>query len=404
MTDRLYYNDAYLTEFTATVVRVEAGENGKSVVYLDRSAFYPTSGGQPFDTGDINGFRVTDVYVDKDGDVAHVISGALNAGDAASGHIDWVRRFDHMQQHAGEHMLAGCVYRQLGGRTIGLHLGHEDSSIDVDLPDGRTRIEPEELSRLEDEVNARIQADEPIKCWFPDEDELKSLPLRKAPAVSEHVRVVRIGDDEFCACGGTHPSSAGQIGLVKIIDARPSKGKLRLTFVCGKRAFLHYRKQFEAIKQLSSILSADVDALASAANDLVKRLKDAQYRLEAEKTERALETAKNASEQAIDLYGASAVVCRLGELGADGLKRVAAYITQNPGRIALISSRSEQGCTLLFARSADVSCDMGRLLNAAAKAAGGKGGGSSEFARGSAQSDGALEAALDMLRNNGDEK
>ena len=158
MTNRLYYDNSYLKTFDATVLSCQSLPDGKSVVLLDRSAFYPTSGGQPFDTGSISDCEVTNVYVDDNGDVAHEISGSVRQGQLVKCQIDWQRRFDHMQQHTGEHMLAGCVYRQLNGHTIGLHLGRFDSSIDVDLPDGRTRLTDSELNNLEDELNAHIQA------------------------------------------------------------------------------------------------------------------------------------------------------------------------------------------------------------------------------------------------------
>ena len=225
MTLRLYYENPYLKEFEGKVLECRrAGAEWE--VRLDRSAFYPTSGGQPFDTGVLGESRVLDVFVDKSGEVWHRVDAELSEGETVTGKIDWERRFDHMQQHAGEHMLANAAWRLLGGHTIGLHLGKEEVSIDMDLPEGRTHITPEELHALEDDVNQRIQRDVPIRQWFPTEEELKALPLRKAPTVTEHVRVVQIGTEEYCACGGTHPSSAGQIGLVKILEARPSKGKL----------------------------------------------------------------------------------------------------------------------------------------------------------------------------------
>lgn len=228
MTERLYYDNAYLTEFDARVTKV-CERNGRTIVALDRSAFYPTSGGQPYDTGDIAGRAVTDVYVDGDGEVWHEIEGSLSVGEAVHGRIDWERRFDHMQQHGGEHMIAGAIYELTGGMTIGLHLGEEVSSIDVEFADGATHVPEELVERIEDLVNERIQRDWPVKCWFPDAAELAVLPLRKQPTVKEHVRIVAMGDFEMVACGGTHPSSTGQIGLVKIVDTAPARGKLRVS-------------------------------------------------------------------------------------------------------------------------------------------------------------------------------
>lgn len=226
MTERMYYDHAYLTQFDAQVIGCRPhGENYD--VLLDRSAFYPTSGGQPFDTGRLGDAEVIDVNV-IDGEVWHTVTAPLTVGETVHGSIDWARRFDHMQQHAGDHMIAGALHRLMGGVTIGLHVGDEISTIDVAMPEGVTRISDEDIRRIELDVNEHIQRDVPIRCWFPDEEELKSLPLRKKPTVSEHVRIVAIGDDEMVACGGTHPSTAGQIGLVKIVSVAPARGKMRV--------------------------------------------------------------------------------------------------------------------------------------------------------------------------------
>ena len=234
MTERLYYEDAYLTEFDALVS--ETRPDGW--ITLDRSAFYPTSGGQPYDTGTLNGIAVTDVQV-RDGVVWHRIDAPFAAGDRVHGVIDWERRFDHMQQHAADHMLAGAAWQLYGGVTIGLHLGAEDSTIDMDLPGGRTHLTAAEIDELETLVNRRVQRDDPIRCWFPDPAELETLPLRKRPTVSEHVRVVAMGDYEMVACGGTHPATTGQIGPVRILSSAPARGKMRLRFVSGMRAVRH---------------------------------------------------------------------------------------------------------------------------------------------------------------------
>ncbi len=401
MTNRLYYSDPYLTWFESRVVSCIPQSDTESIVYLEESAFYPTSGGQPFDTGTLGDLEILDVFVDDSGDVAHRVKGTLCPGQTVTGQIDWERRFDHMQQHAGEHILAGCLHRSFGGHTIGLHLGHADSSIDVELPGGATRLSNEELHFLEDEVNARIQADLPIRCWFPDSEELAALPLRKPPTVKEHVRVVQIGNDEFCACGGTHPSSAGQIGLFKLTDARPSKGKLRLTFVCGKRANRLFASCMDTIKSLSAIFSVPPENLSQAAEETVKKLKDAQYRMEKEKARRAMELVEG------DLKTASegtAIVKRLFDgLGTDALLEAANCVTSRPGAYALLGSRQEQGTLLLFARSQDAAGDMGKLLQACARRFGGKGGGRPDFARGSVPDESALDWAEETLRQSLDQ-
>ena len=397
MTDRLYYENSYLREFDARVLEIREDE-GKILARLDRSAFYPTSGGQPFDTGDISGARVLDVFVDKAGEVWHQLDAPLAEGACVHGSIDWARRFDHMQQHAGEHILAGAVYRLLGGHTVGLHLGREDSSIDVDFPDGHTHLTAKEIILLEDDVNEHIQRDVPIRCWFPGEEELKALPLRKPPTVSEHVRVVQIGDDEFCACGGTHPSTAGQIGLVRIIDARPSKGRVRLTFVCGRRAFEDYRRRALMGEAAANRLSTGWENLENAVDALLKRAKDAEYHLNRERSERALENVPALLAGAEQVRGVRVVTKAFSAVPMDALRSVAGAILEAGNTAALLAAEAGDGYSLLFARAADVDIHIGRILSESARKFGGKGGGKPDFAQGAALSADVLGEAARLVR------
>ena len=296
MTERLYYDDAYLTSFDARVTDC-APDGDTYLVRLDRSAFYPTSGGQPYDTGTLGGANILDVFV-RDGDVFHRVDAPLNVGSEVHGEIDWPRRFDHMQQHCGEHMLANAVWRQLGGHVIGLHLGAEVSSIDADLPGGRTHITAEELRALEDTVNENIQRDVPVVCSFPDAETLGRMPLRKPPTVKEHIRIVAIGDFEYVACGGTHPSSSGQVGLLKIVDARPSKGKLRLSFVCGKRAFQDYRRVYDLAHAAAAELSTAVENLPGAVTALRAHLREAEHTVSVLRREKLLKSVPSLLESA----------------------------------------------------------------------------------------------------------
>ena len=380
MTDRLYYDDSYLTRFTAIVLEVKDGW-----VRLDRSAFYPTSGGQPYDTGVLSGLPVTDVEI-MDGDVWHKVEGILSPGQTVEGIIDWPRRFDHMQQHGGEHLLAGEIYRQLGGVTIGLHLGHDEVTIDCDLPDGRLHLTDEELTALEDGVNGRIQADAPCRCWFPSAEELALLPLRKPPTVKEHVRIVAFGDFEMVACGGTHPSSAGQIGLVKILDARPCKGKIRFTFLCGQRALMDYRDRFSALARASGLLSAGYADLP----DKIQRLKDENHSLRL-----ALARVKRdeAMAQVRSLSGQRIIKAVFQCLGMDALQDAARLALSLGADAALLASQEDHGVLLLFARSASLPRDMGQLL----RSCGAKGGGRPDFAQGRADTADALDKAEALL-------
>ena len=368
MTDRLYYDDAYLWQFDAAVTSVKNGKRpGEWEVTLDRSAFYPTSGGQPFDTGTLTfgkvKAKVTDVEVDAAGEVIHTVDKEIPAGTAVRGEIDGARRTDHMEQHGGEHMLAGAIWEKLGGTTIGLHLGQTESSIDVSMPDERTRLTEEEILLLENTVNERIRLDAPIRCWFPTEEELKKLPLRKAPTVAEHVRIVAMGDFEMVACGGTHPSSTGKIGLMKIISAIPAKGKIRVSFVCGGRAVSLFQTYMKYADKAGAALSCPVDKLSSAASELKYRLSEAEKRANKLETREIITKMAEAGEE---LNGITLCVITLPETDGRAVTAAVSEYIGTKGRAVLLCA----GERLTFARSGDVKIDMNELIKRVARGGG----------------------------------
>ncbi len=368
MTERLYYDDAYLWQFDAAVTSVKNGKRpGEWEVTLDRSAFYPTSGGQPFDTGTLTfgkvKARVTNVEAGTEGEVIHTVDKEIPAGTPVHGEIDGARRTDHMEQHGGEHMLAGAIWEKLGGTTIGLHLGQTESSIDVSMPDERTHLTEEEILLLENTVNERIRLDAPIRCWFPEEDELKKLPLRKAPTVTEHVRIVAMGDFEMVACGGTHPSSTGSIGLVKIISAIPAKGKIRVSFVCGGRAVSLFQTYMKYADKAGAALSCPVDKLSSAASDLKYRLSEAEKRANRLETRELIAKMEEAGEE---VNGVTLCVITLPETDGRAVTAAVSEYIGTKGRAVLLAA----GERLTFARSADVKIDMNELIKRVARGGG----------------------------------
>ena len=384
-TDRLYYDDAYLTEFDARVVSIRA--DGWAA--LDRSAFYPTSGGQPFDTGTLacgdTVARVVDVEVEEN-IVWHKTEPVLAVGELVHGQIDWPRRLEHMQQHAADHMLAGAAWQMFGGVTIGLHVGHEVSSIDMDLPGGRTHLTQEEADALEDLVNRRVQRDDPIRCWFPEAEELAALPLRKKPTVAEHVRVVAMGDYEMVACGGTHPSTTGQIGPVKILSCAPARGKMRLTFVAGMRAVRYLRQAARCADEVAALLSADhltaADTLRKEREIAAAQRKELGKKL----TQAALQTVRAGQRE--NVYAA-----HLEFADPETLLLVAREITGEPRAIVLLSCPRKDQRMLVFARGAEADMDMAALL----RQGGARGGGKPDMAQGSAPDGRAMEEALRLL-------
>ena len=396
MTERLYYDNAYLTEFDCCVLACR--ENGAHFdVLLDRSAFYPTSGGQPFDTGTLGNAQVIDVNV-IDGDVLHTVTQPLTPGTTVHGCIDWPRRFDHMQQHAADHMIASALHRLMGGVTIGLHISGDMSTIDVSMPGGATRLSDEDIRRIEDDVNERIQRDVPVRCWFPEAEELAALPLRKPPTVDEHVRIVAIGEDEMVACGGTHPATAGQLGLVKIVSATPARGKMRVAFLAGARTMTDYRRLSEAAHQAAGMLSTGVENLAASVSALQEKLRAAEFELVRLHREQLLNQAEHFISEAETLPGGARLIARFVEADAMLLRDLASKLIEAPGMIALLGAMNGDQAIYVFGRSADVNVHMGTLLKESALPYGGKGGGRPDFAQGGGCRE-ILDAARKALTN-----
>ncbi len=396
MTERLYYDDAYLTEFDGTVLEC-IEKDGACHVRLDRSAFYPTSGGQPYDTGTLGGARVMDVDVDGAGEVWHAVDAPLQVGSTVHGEIDWPRRFDHMQQHAGDHMIASALWRLLGGVTIGLHISSDVSTIDVAMPEGVTRISPEDIRRVEDDVNERVRRDVPVRCWFPDAEELRSLPLRKPPTVAEHVRVVAIGEDEMVACGGTHPATAGQLGLVKIVGVAPARGKMRVSFLAGKRAYDDYRACFDQVHAAAGLLSTSLENLPAHLAAMQEALRETTVELNRLRRDAAIAELTADLDAAPRLDSGTAVLIKLLDGDVNLAKDAASRLIKRPGIVALLAVGTGDGsAAFVFARSADVDLHMGQLLSQAARPLGGKGGGRPDFAQGGGPA-AVLEAARALL-------
>ena len=382
-TDRLYYKNAYLRAFDAQVIAVRE-DNWAA---LDRSAFYPTSGGQPFDTGTLNAARVIDVEVEN-GVVWHKTDRPLAVGDQVHGEIDWSRRWDHMQQHAGDHMLAGAAWQLFSGVTIGLHLGKESSTIDMDLPGGRTHLTAEEMEALETLVNRRVQQDDPIRCWFPNVEELAALPLRKRPTVDSHVRIVAMGDYEMVPCGGTHPATTGQIGPVKILSSSPARGKMRLCFVAGMRAIAYFQQTAACAEQVAASLSSTVAEAPDAF------LREREARLNQQK-----ETAQRLTQAALEILrlhqSGPVYAAHLPFADRDILLSAARELSKDPLAVVLLSCPGKNGLALLFARGAEAPLDMAALL----RQCGGQGGGKPDLAQGSAPDGEALERAAALCSN-----
>jgi len=266
MTERLYYTNSYQTEFEASVEETRC-DGDRTFVRLDKTAFYPTSGGQMHDTGWLNRVPVVDV-IERQGVIWHEVSEQL-PDQRVSGKIDWERRFDFMQQHTGFHLLAGAFLHQLKAETLSSHLGEEISTIDVEID----RISEDEVAEVENLANRVIAENRTVKAFFVEPDELLHLSLRKTPEVTKKIRLVEIDDFDLDPCGGTHVGRTGEVQLVKIVRWEKLRGNVRLFFYAGKRAIQHYRSLWQITRNLNQELTAGEEELLARVRDLKKDVK-----------------------------------------------------------------------------------------------------------------------------------
>ena len=383
MTGRLYYRDSYLTQFRARVV--DSGPD-RQRVYLDQTAFYPSSGGQPFDTGKLGGIDVLDV-VDEDGRVAHVLRAPL-AETEVEGLIDWHRRFDHMQQHTGQHLLSAVLIDLFDAHTVSFHLGADTATIDV-----ARALDSAQIREAERRANEIVFENRPVLVSYQHSSE--DLGLRKPTEREGEIRIVSIQDLDRSACGGTHVRSTGEIGPILIRKLDRIRGNLRIEFVCGLRAVERARADFEALSAIARSFSSSVDDAASLVEGQREKFQ------ELERAHRRL-TAELAQSRGRELYANTAP-------GADGVRRaerrVAALSDElraeaqsfAAGSQAVFLGIGEDPPAVLLAASADSGVHAGNLLKAALSQAGGRGGGSATMAQGSVPSKEQLDEVKHLL-------
>ena len=256
-TERLFDKDPYMTEFSATVLCWRKGD-GAFFAALDRTAFFPEGGGQFCDLGTLYNADVLDVQEDESGVIWHKINKPVETGIKVTGRIDWNRRFDFMQQHSGEHIFSGLAHTHFGATNVGFHLGLESTTIDLDVP-----LSEENISFLEKEANEAVYKNLPIEISYPEKDELALLPYRSKKELSGRVRIVTVPGYDICACCGTHVAKTGEIGLIKITSFQNYKGGTRLFMLCGKRAYLDYRRKNADVLRVTTSLSVKPEELCS---------------------------------------------------------------------------------------------------------------------------------------------
>ena len=388
MTRRLYYDDATLVTFDARIVAQLETEQGLAV-QLDETAFYPTSGGQPHDTGSLAGIPVVDVWDEEDTGGSGIIWHLLEAvpasssdivnGNAVHCTIDWPRRFDHMQQHTGQHILSAACVELFDGNTVGFHLGSETSTIDLDLP----QLTWEAAFKIEDAANRVIWENRPATIHTVTHDDLGDIPLRKPPKVTGDIRVIWVEGYDASACGGTHVRSTAEIGLLKITGIERYKGGVRITFLCGGRALRDYRRVLHALRATSNDLSVAQDEVPQA----VIRLQE-----ELQTTRRALNKAQSqlTEFEADRLWEATPEVADIRRIGIHWTDRpfaearaIAGRLRERPRTLLLLAVSEDDGVRLVCARSDDLPhIDARTILRNVAQALGGRGGGSPSIAQG----------------------
>jgi alanyl-tRNA synthetase len=385
MTERLYYTDSYLRQFTARIV--ERSEDGRTV-YLDRTAFYPASGGQPCDTGAIAGVPVLDV-VDAEERIAHHLARPLDS-TAVECAVDWSRRFDHMQQHTGQHLLSAVFEEGFGLHTVSFHLGAESSSIDLE----GGPLEPGAVLDAERRANDIVFENRPVAVHFQQADEVQGL--RKPTDREGTLRIVSVEGLDRSACGGTHVRATGEVGPILVRKLDRVRQTVRVEFLCGGRSVRRARADYEALSKTAQLFSSPLDevpAMVAAQLETARATDKARRKLELDL----------AAYQGRELYLATApgadgvrrVTRRVAKGSLEELRAIAQNFTAQPKAVFIATLADPP--SVLLAASADAGIDAGKALKAAIAEAGGRGGGSARIAQGSVAEAGMLDRVLEKL-------
>ncbi|HEV8177044.1 MAG TPA: alanyl-tRNA editing protein [Gemmatimonadales bacterium] len=385
MTHRLYYADSYLRDFTAVVI--DRSDDSRRV-YLDQTAFYPTSGGQPFDVGQLSGIEVTDV-VDEGERVAHLLAAPLT-GSRALGQINWSRRFDHMQQHTGQHLLS-AVLADLGGHaTVGVHFGQESSTLDLET----AALTPDQVAKAEERANEVVVQNRPVGVSF--EAALSATGVRKPTDREGMLRIVTIENIDRSACGGTHVRATGEIGSILIRKLERVRKGIRIEFLCGGRATRRARADYVLLSALAGEFSAAADELPRLIANQREEIKEANA------TNRELQ-AKLDLGRARELYAAATpestgirrVTVQAEGPSADTLRGIAQAFTAMP-RAVFVGAVSSPPAVMLAA-SEDSGIDAASLLKSLLSSVGGRGGGSARLAQGIVPGRAQLQTVIQSL-------
>ena len=370
-TEKLYYVDQFIQEFPATVLSCEAGKNGYQVV-LDCTAFYPEGGGQPADHGTLGSVHVTDVH-EKDGVIFHTCDGPVEIGQMVNGRIDWARRFDHMQQHSGEHIISGILCADYHCDNVGFHLGAETVTIDYNAD-----ISWEQALDAERKANEVIWADQEVEIAYPDSEELAFIDYRSKKELTGQVRIVTFPEADCCACCGTHVARAGQVGLIKVLSCQKFREGVRLEIICGKRALDYLGRTYDQAKAIGQQLSVKPQDTLAAVERLEAELSAAKVRM-AHLEETAFEAIARENE------GRGDVLLFQPAMKGDSVRKLADAVAKRAGGLAAVFA-GEDGQYAYALVQADGQ-DISPLVKDLNKALNGRGGGRNGFAQGSVQAE-----------------
>ena len=377
-TEKLYYADPFLKEFTATVLDCQAGKNGYTVT-LNRTAFYPEGGGQPADHGTLDGAAVTDVH-EKNGVIFHNVDRAVEIGKTVSGFIDWARRFDHMQQHSGEHICSGLICGRYGCDNVGFHMGTDIVTIDFNAD-----IPWEELLEIEGQANRYIQEDHPIDIQFHRGAELDAIDYRSKKPLEGDVRIVAFPGADCCACCGTHVLRSGQVGLVKFLSVQKFREGVRIELLCGQRALDYLSRTWEQAKTIGQHLSVKPVDAAAAVERLEGELSALKMRCAG--LEEAV-FAGIAAEQA----GKGNVLLFQPPMKPDSVRKLADAVSKACGGLAAVFAG--EGSHYAYALGRADGQDISAAVKALNGALHGRGGGRNGFAQGSVE---AVQSAIEAF-------
>ncbi len=382
-TKRLYFDNAYQTEFEAEVLG-KMEYQGKLAVILDQTVFYPEGGGQPSDYGKLSDVTVEQV-LEHDGKILHILDHPVQ-GTTVYGKIDWDRRFDHMQQHAGQHILSQCFDKLLSGRTMSFHLGEHVSTLEIAV----ASITDAEVDRVEACANQTVFQNREIKTYFVDETELAQVPLRKPPQKQGSIRVVEVAGFDFSACGGTHPRSTGEIGLIKLLKRDKIRKHSRFEFVCGNRALWDYRSKHRILADVAVKFSSAEFDLSRAVE---KFLLEHKNNLSALKKLRGEALLQEAEEIAKEIQG-PVLIKVFQDRPVPDVRQLALSLIQTPGRVVLFGVQVGSRAHVIMGRSEDLSLDMRDLIPIVSTLLNARGGGRPSLVEMAGDKPAALKSAL----------